>query len=163
MRNTYLPLCGGILLSLSSCFWFVFSSGESHARVAAKLREQKKYAEAITEYRAHISSRLTDSNREQDENPYFYLILIGDTYLESGDQERALESYIEAKDRAVETALVVDRVRRVARLYHEAGRSKEAVSILKRYRELDPFVFDLDIDENLKAIVMEEDKRSVSQ
>ena len=154
-----LPLVLGLLLiSLGSCAFFGFGRGPSHARVAAQLRADKKYDEAIVEYRKHIDARLNDSRREPEENPYFYLILIGDIYLEEGKTDDALASYVEAKDKEVEVALVVDRIRRIARAMKDAGKYRDAVALLKKYRELDEFVFDLDIDENLKAIVKSEDK-----
>ena len=153
MKFLYGIVLGLLLIQLGSCAFLGFSSRPSHARVAAQYRAEKKYAAAIKEYQEHIISRLADSRREPEENPYFYLILIGDIYLEEGNSGQALESYVEAKGREVELPLVVDRVRRVARALGDAGKYREAVVLLKKYRELDSFAFDLDIDENIKEII----------
>jgi len=159
MKKLYPFIVGFFLVQLGSCIFISFANRPSHARLAAQYRSEKKYAEAIGEYQQHITARLEDSRREPEENPYFYLILIGDVYLEQTKLQPALESYIEAKEREVETPLVVDRIRRVARALRDNGQHREAVTLLKKYRALDEFVFDLDIDETLKAIVTFEDKR----
>jgi tetratricopeptide (TPR) repeat protein len=160
MKMLHSLLFGLVLTQLSSCFWFSFGDRPSHARAAAQLRSEKKYDQAISEYEQHISARLSDSRREPEENPYFYLILIGDIYLEQGKIDAALDKFIEAKEKEVEIPLVVDRIRRVGKTLHDQGKFREAVDLLQKYRGLDEFVFDLDIDENLKAIVKEEDGKS---
>lgn len=162
MKKFFPIVFGFFLIQLGACGFINFASRPSHARLAAQYRSEKKYEDAIGEYNKHIAARLKDSRREPEENPYFYLILVGDTYLEQGKIDTALENYIEAKGKDVEQPLVVDRIRRVARLLRESRKYREAVELLKKYRELDEFVFDLDIDENLKEIVKSEDQRVVN-
>lgn len=161
MKKLLSIVFGFFLIFLGSCGIIRFAKRPSHARLAAQYRGEKRYEEAIREYQEHIASRLGDSRREPEENPYFYLILVGDIYLEQANTARALESYLEAKSKDVEPQLIVDRIRRVGRAFHDAKKYREAIELLKKYRALDEFGFDLDIDENLKEIVKLEDQQVV--
>jgi tetratricopeptide (TPR) repeat protein len=147
-----------VFYPLLGCSFFRPDNKPSHARIAAQLREEKNYSESINEYHKHIKARLEDPRREPEENPYFYYILIGDVYLDKGDQARALESYLIAKQQSVEVPLIVDRLRKVASHLRKQGKLKEALELLKEYRGLDEFVFDLDIDEIFKELVKREDE-----
>ena len=158
-RNALLTLLLLFPLALSSCILLGFERRPSYAKLGSQLRCEKRYDEAVERYREHIEARLEDSRREPDENPYFYLIIIGDIYLEQGNTEKAMESFIEAKQKEVELALVADRVRRAAQVLRSQKKLREAVSLLKEFRELDDFGFDLDLDELLKEIVALEDKK----
>lgn len=152
-------LLGLILIQLGACILFSTEERISHAKKASRLRYEQRYDEAIEEYRKHIDSRLSDSRREPDENPYFYEILIGDVLLDKGEPSQALESYLSAKDHEVEIPLATDRIRRVASYYREKGQYREALELLHKYRELDEFIFDIDIDEVAKLLVRKEDSK----
>jgi len=151
-------LLGLFLMQLGACFLFGSSDRSSHAMKAVKLREAGNFDQAIEEYRLHIATRAEDSSRPEDENPYFYEILIGDLYLEKKDPNRAIESYLIAKDKGVEIPLVSFRVRKVASYFREQGKLKEALDLLQKYRSMDDFQFDADIDELSKELVSIEDQ-----
>jgi len=152
-------LAGGLLLFLSGCnfFFFWWTPQISNAKQAGQLRAEGKHDEAVAAYRKHISARLKDSRREPDENPYFYEILIGDTFLEKGDADAALESYLSAKQHEVESPLVGDRIRRIARFYRDKGEYRRGLDLLHQYREMDDFGFDSDIDELAKLLMKAEE------
>lgn len=145
------------MLQLSSCLLFFRGDDISHAKRAGQLREEGRYDEAIDEYRAHIKARLEDPRREPEENPYFYELLIGDTLLEKNDPEMALESFLSAQRAGIEMALISDRIRRVGNYYRQKGERRRALDLLQRFREVDDFAFDADIDEISKEIVEIED------
>jgi tetratricopeptide (TPR) repeat protein len=150
-------LSGLLMVQLGACTYFSFERGASHSQIAAKLRDEKKFEEAIQEYYKHIDSRLKDSRREAEENPFFYLIMIGDIYLEEGNTGEAIRTYLEAKSKQVEGPLVVDRIRKVAGTLRDSGKYKEAIDLLRGHRDLDTFSFDLDADDILKEAVSAED------
>lgn len=125
----------------------------SHATKAEELRAKGRFDEAEAEFRAHIAERLADKHRPAIENPFFYEILIGDMQLERGEVDKAIAAYLQAKEHNVDSALVVDRIRRVARWYEEHGKIDEAIALLKRHRELDDFIFDLEIDRLAKKLL----------
>ncbi len=93
MRFFYLYLA----FSISACqpfFYFgTFSNQNSnYLEKAAELTNAKEYDKAIEIYRKHIDYRLALKDRPEWENPYFYLLLIGDLYLQQANTEKALES-----------------------------------------------------------------------
>ena len=118
-REIRLVLLGALLFGCSS-------QGSDRLRHAEELSRQGRYKEAIEEYRAHMEARLAVANRPEWENPYFYLLLIGDVYLGKGEIERALTSYEDAEKNGVHEALVSDRYRSVAARYEEKGDLKKA-------------------------------------
>lgn len=134
-------------LLLAAC---LFSDRLSHARIAEQLRAEKKYSEAIAEYERHIEARLVAPGKDQDENPYFYKLLIGDVYLESGELKMAEKSYIEAVDKGVDKQVASSKMRGVSDKLVELGKSDEAMELLRRHRELDPLMSDLEIDRIFK-------------
>lgn len=146
------------MFQLSSCLLFNRGDDISHSRRAAQLREIGDYDGAINEYRLHIDARLKDPRREAEENPYFYEILIGDLYLDKKNPDLALESYLSAQRHDVELPLISDRIRRVGNFYRLQGERKKALELLHRFRELDDFAFDADIDEISKELVQTEDR-----
>ena len=149
------------LLCLSGCnFYFGTSSwalGPSHATKADDLRKDGKCAEAIDEYLLHVTDRLNAKNRAQDENPYFYSLLIGDCRLQMGDPDQAKQAYVTARDKSVTPALVNERLRRLGGWYEKQDRLQDALDILKEFRTLDPLMFDYDIDRINKEVVRREE------
>ena len=131
-----------------------------HLKNAEQYSRQQNYDKAIEEYRAHIADRLHVHNRPEWENPYFYLILIGDLQLLQEKPEEALKSYNEAEADGVDTSLVSDRYRSLAHWYETRGNFEKAVEILKIRREQDPILFDAMLDRVSKEIVHEEDAQS---
>lgn len=161
MKRT--PIIFILILFLAGCqvFFGTFSwSGTADVKKAEELSSQERYDEAIALYQKHLERRLSDKRRADDENPYFYKILIGDTYLKAKKPKEAEAAFQEARAHEVETPLVTDRFRKLGKFYSDRGRFQEALAVYKKYRELDPFVFDIDIDETHKAMVEEEDRSS---
>lgn len=123
-----------------------FSAGPAQLDQAEELAQESKYDEAIAAYRAHIEDRLETPDRPDWENPYFYLLNIGDIELSRGNIPAALQTYEEAERQKVEQPLVVDRYRAVASWYEEHGRPQDALDILIKYHDKDPLIFDAMLD-----------------
>ena len=146
-------LCTGCVFDFET---FSFSTGPSHATIADDLRKEGKLKESIAEYEQHVSDRLASKRKFPDENPYFYYLLIGDVYLELDDPAEARRAYERALDEKVEPRLTSARLRRLGQWYEEKGKYEEALEVLKKYRDLDPEMYNLDIDQVHKAIVKKE-------
>ncbi len=147
----------GLLLSLSACF---ADFGPSHATRAIELRKEGKYDEAIEEYRIHRREREKSKYRPADENPAFYELLIGDVYLEAGKPLEAEAAYERALQEKVSDELVNYKLRGLAQWYESKNRIQEALTVLNKYREREPVLFDFDIDRLHKRALREEDERS---
>lgn len=145
-----------LIFSLSSCYLY---TSKSKLQEAEELSRQKKYLEAISAYREHMQDRLKLSDRPEWENPYFYLILIGDIELGTDRPEDALASFLEAQAKEVDSYLVSDRVRSVARWYEERGQIEKALEILLAHRANDPFMYEAMLDRLNKAITLKEDQK----
>lgn len=124
---------------------------------AETLANEGKYDEAISVYRKRMDSRLALKNRPQDENPYFYLILIGDIEVRRGDPEAALSLYEEASTRGVDKRQIGDRYRQMATYYAEKKDYEKAMEVLKKHREEDPLLFDSMLDRFARALIKEKD------
>lgn len=133
-----------VVLSLTTVQLFgCFSSGESAAlREAEELASEQKYDEAIAAYHEHIHERLEMTERPEWENPYFYLLMIGDIELSRGATQQALLDYEEAERQGISLSLVADRYRAVAAWYEERGALKEALEVLNKYHDRDSLIFD---------------------
>lgn len=143
---------------LPSCLLF---SSTSQLQKAEEFSRQKKYAEAISAYRTHMQERLQIKDRPEWENPYFYLILIGDIELGTDKPEDALNSYLEAEEKKVDLYLVSDRIRSVCRWYEEKGEFDKAIEILLRYRDQDSLLFEAMLDRLNKAKTLKEDQKAI--
>ena len=130
-----------------------------HSENAKQYVKEKKYNEAISEYEKHIKERLEIKNRPDWENPYIYYLDIGDIYLEEKDPGNALKYYLLAKEHDVKPAYVSDRMRYLASWYEEQGDLKAAIIHLKKYRDLDPTIFDLMLDRIAKKLVKQEETK----
>ena len=129
-----------LALSLASCRVRSFtwgSPGSTNLEKAEELLQDGRPQEAIQAYRLHMAERLAVQNRPDWENPFFYLLLIGDIQLDQGQVDAALASYSEAEKREVSPPLVSDRYRRIGRWYEERGRLEQAYEFLERHRRLD--------------------------
>jgi tetratricopeptide (TPR) repeat protein len=121
--------------------------GASHYRNnAEELREQGLYEESNQAYLRHIESRLLIADRPEWENPYIYLLDIGDNYLLKGDVEEALRHYEKADAEGVDASYTTDRIRGVASWYEDRGELRQAIDLLKRYRERDELLIDMILD-----------------
>ena len=140
---------------------FIFSScsGSNSRALAAKYSKEKKYEEAIQEYRNHIQERLKVTSRPEWENTYIYLLDIGDLYLEQGNVEEALATYKEASEHEVKKSYIADRYRYVANWYANKGDIKSALKLLEKNREQDPLLFDLMLDRLARQLIKEEDNK----
>ena len=94
------------------------------------------------------------------ENPYLYLLDIGDIYLEQGQVEQALKEYELAEKNKVKQGYVNDRYRNVASWYEKKGELRKALEVLKKYRKKDVILFDLMLDRIAKKIVEIEENGS---
>jgi tetratricopeptide (TPR) repeat protein len=146
-----------LLTTLSACGGFFPFYRQSLVEDAEELAREKNYQAAILLYEKHMQRRLAVVDRPNWENPYLYLLTIGDLELERGDIVAAEKSYSEAAKQGIESALVSDRYRGIALRYEREGKLKEALTILERYRALDPLLFDGMLDRLSKALVAEED------
>ena len=150
---------GLLLIQLGSCILWTGGDRSSHASKAKAFSDEKRYDDAISEYRLHIAERLKDSRRPEAENPHFYEILIGDILLKQKKPEQALATFVAAKEHGVELPLISDRIRQVARYYRNEGNYRRSLEVLQQHRGLDDFQFDADIDEFSKEMVEREDLR----
>ena len=123
-----------------TCIAFLGCSFTSPDRVerAQSLSADGSYEDAITEYRTHIEERLGDSARPSWENPYFYLLSIGDIQLAQNNPSAARATYEEAEQKGVEAPLITDRFLALALWYEKQERYKEALDLLSVYRLRDP-------------------------
>ncbi len=157
-----LLLCLVALLSTAGC-----SPGRKgdfgHLEKADELSRSGEYGKAIEEYRAHMNYRLALKKRPQWENPYFYLILIGDIQLGSGDVDAAEQSYIEARDKEVDPYLISDRFRGIARWYESKGDLKAAIAVLERYRPLDTMLYESMLDRLSRELTEKEDRERAAR
>ena len=136
-------IIGSLALSVTSgCF----SSGPTELLDAEQLTSDGKHDEAIAAYREHIANRLEVTDRPEWENPYFYLLNVGDIELSRGNVDKALATYEEAEHEKVDPPLVADRYRAVASWYEEHGQLEKALEILTKYRDKDPLIFDSMLD-----------------
>ena len=162
-RASFWMLLAMLLVAVGGCkpFAFVrtfsFSSASSYLEAAEELSRQGKTEEAIAEYRQHIAFRLAVEDRPEWENPYFYLLLIGDLQLNAGQLDAALTTYEEAERQKVHPSLISDRFRSVATWYESQGKLVEAATILERYRTRDELLFDSMLDRISKQIVQKEE------
>lgn len=132
-------------------------SGPERIRRADELTRQGEYDQAISMYREHMEDRLSVENRPQWENPYFYLLLIGDVQLGRGEPDAALASYEEAERMKVDAPLISDRYRAVGRWYEEHGQLQKAIDVLTKYRDRDSLLFDAMLDRIAKELTAQED------
>jgi len=149
MIRAQLLCCISIILgTAAACSQY----GSDRLREAEQLTREGKYEEAIAAYRTHMDSRLAIQNRPEWENPYFYLVLIGDVYLGKGDVVNALSSYEEAEKNGVHQSLISDRYRSVAGWYEENNELQKAFDILTKYRSRDTLLFDSMLDRIARAM-----------
>lgn len=161
-----------ILLTLglfaTSCS-FTFSSYSlksffgTHARRGAAFRSEGRYEEAIKEYLFHIEARRNASRQAVNENPDFYLLIIGDIYLDMDRPEDAEQSYLAARDRGVENSFLADRFRRLSRYFENLNKIDQAIEVLRKYRIHDPMLYDVIIDRLHKKAVYSEDPAAAVQ
>lgn len=157
-------------LFTSGCISTYYYSGEgSIASYSKNLRDaqvavnEDRLADAISLYREHILTRLNAEDRADWENPYFYYLIIADLYLRQEKPDRALQSIEAAKANRVDPGLISDRFRLVAHYYEQRREFEEAISILEKYRESDPLLFDLMRDRIARMIVaLEEEELQTS-
>ena len=145
-----------VLLSSSCIRVFSLQQHQSTAERADQLAASGQWEEAIELYQTHMQERLTSKSRPDEENPYFYHLLIGDLYLDQDKEKKALENYKIAEKENVASVLVVDRYRRLARWYSSRKDHERAISFLRSVRQLDPLIFDADIDLIHKKMVADE-------
>jgi hypothetical protein len=160
------PFAAFLLLPLAGCrifFWGASGDVEipppqrTHAVRAFELKKEKRFMEAVEEFRAHIDARTKSPSRPAEENPAFYYLMIGDTYLEAMDPVKAKEAFLAAKADGVESSFVVDRFRQLARWHADRKRYDAAIQTLREVRDLDSLVVDGDIDEYHRLSVAAED------
>ena len=145
-QNPWLPVICVLLCLASTALTSCSQQRTDKIKYAEELASQGQYEEAISEYRAHMEERLAVKNRPEWENPYFYLLLIGDAYLAKGDATEALSSYEDAEKNGVHASLVSDRYRSVATWYEGKGELQKAFDALKKYRSRDTLLFDSMLD-----------------
>lgn len=156
MRRSIRILCVLVCLSAVACR-SLFSRPRDYAERAEELVREEKYDEAIEAYRKHMNARLNVKDRPDWENPYLYLLTIGDAQLAQGKVDDALASYALAEKNQVGNGLVSDRFRNVAIYYEEHDRLQDAINVLQTYRDRDPLIFDGMLDRLSRKLVREEE------
>ena len=140
-------------------FLFLMScTNVSGRQKAAQLNQDKKYEEAITEYKKHIEARLAVKDKPEWENPYIYYLDIGDIYLEQDNLEKAMTYYKLAEENGVKQDYVNDRFRQIANWYESKGELKKALEHLEQYQDRDPILFNLMLDRIARKIAEEQNK-----
>ena len=141
-------LCSVVTLGACSFGVSTFSlqAAGAHRRNAEQFKTEGKLREAIVEYEKHIAERTAAANQFPGENPSFYYVMIGDLHLELEEPEQALDAYLKANDDGVMKEFIVDRLRQISAYYEAQERYSEAIELLSKYRELDPLLFDWDVD-----------------
>ena len=118
--------------------------------------QQKQYNKARKLYSQHIQRRLNAEERPEWENPYFYLLMIGDLYLKESAFTEARTSYEQAFEKGIEPLLISDRFRAYAHALEQEKLYERALSFLQQYRSLDPLLFDAMLDRIAKTLTKEE-------
>jgi tetratricopeptide (TPR) repeat protein len=146
------------LLFLANCQGFhLFTSANSALEEAENTAREGNTKEAILLYQQHLEKRLAVKDRPDWENPYLYLLTIGDLELQQGNVDAALEYYQQAETKQVSKELISDRYRGVALKYESTNQLEQACTILKKYRDRDPLLFDGMLDRISKEIVTREE------
>ena len=148
-----------LLLGLSGCFR---SSERDHLRRAEEFTRQNKFNDAIETYRRHIAYRLSLKDRPDWENPYFYLLIIGDLELRQESLDNALSAFSEAEKKGVEAGLVSDRYRSLGTWLEKKGRLTEAIKLLSDFRDRDPLLFDAMLDRMAKDLTAQENATPIA-
>ena len=161
-KSTLKPLqylfCWAVLVLLAGVSGCGPASVNYHRVKADEHVKNKNYQRAIEEYWKHIAERLAIRDRPEWENPYLYLLDIGDIHLEQGDVAEALRHYELAEEKEVKQRYVNDRYRYIARWYEQHGELEKALEHLKLYRDKDPLLFDLMLDRIAKLILERENR-----
>lgn len=144
-----------LVFVVSGC---LFHSGPQYLSTAEDYEAAGEFDKAIEAYRRHMAYRLSLTKRPDWENPYLYLLTIGDLELKRDNPTEALARYDEARSHEVEERLVSDRYRQVAHYYEERGELQNGINVLTKYREIDSLLFDGMLDRLSKQLVREEDE-----
>ncbi|MBN8550278.1 MAG: hypothetical protein J0M12_13245 [Deltaproteobacteria bacterium] len=148
-----------LALTLCCCQRFGFRAFGDYAYLekAEEYSRQNEPDKAIDAYRKHMRYRLSLNDRPKWENPYLYLLMIGDLQLTQNKPTDALETYKLAELNKVDPALVSDRYRYLASWYESKDDLDAALKILTTYRDRDPLLFDVMRDRMAKELVKKED------
>lgn len=162
MFKTFLRIASKLLalaliLGITSCSLFSTRNEMSLARKAEQAQKAGNCDKAIELYSKHIEDRITQEIKAEKENPWFYLVKIGDCQLEQHKENEALNTYLEAKSKKVYPDLIADRIMKVVDLRVKQKRYDHAINLLKDHREIDELKFDSRIDEIHKEIVINEE------
>lgn len=142
------------LLGLSACT--LLEKEESLVEKADRLRADGLYQDAIQLYREHMTNRMVNPTRQSWENPHFYLLSIGDTYLEEGDPVRALQNYELALNSGVSEKLVTDRILSLASWFEQHDQPEQGIRLLESHKNLDSLLFNAVIDRLNRQIIAAE-------
>jgi tetratricopeptide (TPR) repeat protein len=154
------PRIASLIVAVASVFLVTgcrFGRGSLHLSEAEEQLRLKQYDDAIASYRAHIDHRLEVEDRPAWENPYFYLMLIVDIEVNRDNISGARAALAEAEAKGVDSTLIADRWRSLARWYELHGENREAFELLQAQRQLDTLLFDAALDRLAKQIVKEEE------
>ena len=142
---------------LLAAFCLLSCRPQSYLNSAQTLSKEGNHQAAISSYQKHLEQRLQNPSRPASENPYFYYLLIGDEYLKLNDPHQAEAYYALALQNQVQKSLLSDRFRMLSRWLSEHGKYQEAQRVLKQHRELDPPMFNLELDAAYKRWLKGED------
>ncbi|HMO02016.1 MAG TPA: lysophospholipid acyltransferase family protein [Oligoflexia bacterium] len=139
------------------------SGNPNNLKLAEEYAAKKEWSKAIRHYYAHINDRNLVKNRPDWENPYFYLIAIGDIHLEEKKYKLALDRYLEAEAKGIPQTLVTDRIRLIAAKLKDDGALKDAFEHLKKFKDRDSLIFDGLLDSLAKQITQTEEQEKQNQ
>jgi len=139
-----LVFCSFLIASCSSVDSYSLPEKPLQAQTLIKNGE---IDQGIILYQEHMLERLKNPWRPDSENPYFYLILIGDAEKDRKNYEKAIEYYKEALSHRVADDLILSRMREVAFELFHTGQEDPAIELLQSFHKLDPLFIDGTIDE----------------
>lgn len=79
--------------------------------------------------------------------------MIGELHIKLRDPISAENAFLEALKKGVSPALCAERLRRIAGYYEQEKDFEKAFEILRKHRELDTILFDLEIDRIHRASI----------
>lgn len=150
-----------LVVLIPGCF-SSWNGAHDYLRQAEESARRQDWDQALINYRQHIDYRLSLKERPEWENPWFYLLMIGDIELGRDKPAEAVQNYEKAFERGVEKNLVSDRLRLAATWYEQHDRLPEALTLLTRHRDKDEILFDIMLDRLSRELTRREDSAGVA-
>lgn len=134
----------------------------SSVQRAQELQQVGEVDAAVKLYREHMERRRQLPTRPENENPSFYRVLIGDLYCKFNRLEECITEYEGAHTDGVDPLLVLDRLRQYVEKLTAEKRYADAIKLLEKYRPIDEWLVDSDLNVLHRKLVDAEDNSSSS-